>query len=885
MSGLRLSDTSIRHPAATLCVTAAITLAAVPGLLRLELRTDGRALVPAAAPAVLVDREVRELYGVRDPIAVVLRSGHGDGIWNPSTLRRVEELTAAFRKLYGVRPFDVVSLATEPGFRHRPGTLTFRNLLEPLPESVAALARTRDDVERIELYDGTLVSRDGTATAILIGTPPDADRRALIREIRRLTALGQVAGEHDEYVEVLGAPVAESLLGSHILADLGVPPSWLGDATRRGGMVPVAVVVMGLVFLIAFRRPAAVLLPLTEIGVCLAIVFGAMGWLGVPIYLTTAVLPVILTAVGVADEIHVFRRYLDLRAALDPPEGTVADRAAGATGHLEIVRATLAEMAPPIVRTSVTTAVAFLSFALSPLPAVRAFGLFTAFGVLLCMVYSLTVVPALLVLLGPECWVSSRRGVTARPPGRLPRFLARLAFRRRRLVLGTAVAVAFFCLDGARRLTVQDSWIDGFAPASAFARATRRFDEEFLGSHLLRLDVEVEAPRLEGEVAETALGRFDLAIDAPADLEAARLQGAWLRVFELGPERPGEAPREWRTWCESARRESDRFLLTMPRRRGSPRFWLRPKEGQSVGYEIRSEPLTSPATLKHLAELEAFLAARPGVGGVLGPARYLETVAFMLRPGDPGSRRLPENPSAARNLWSNYGRVRGGERLAQLVDDQRRRALVTVYLEDSSYVDTRRLMAEIRHFEHQRLTPHGIRLRFAGDVAVSQATIDAVVTTQVRSLLLSLAGILAVAAVLSRSPRRGLYCLVPPAFAVLVSFATMGWLEIPLGVATSMFAGMTLGVGVDFAIHLLARHARVREQGLKGEAALAAALATTGSAIVIDGCAVALGFGVLMLSEVPANARLGGLLAASVLACLLATFYAVPALLARETPR
>ncbi len=67
-----------------------------------------------------------------------------------------------------------------------------------------------------------------------------------------------------------------------------------------------------------------------------------------------------------------------------------------------------------------------------------------------------------------------------------------------------------------------------------------------------------------------------------------------------------------------------------------------------MGYEIRSEPLASPATLAHLAELEDFLAARPGVGGVLGPVRYLETVAFMLRPGDPGSRRLPEDSSATR---------------------------------------------------------------------------------------------------------------------------------------------------------------------------------------------------------------------------------------------
>jgi predicted RND superfamily exporter protein len=150
-------------------------------------------------------------------------------------------------------------------------------------------------------------------------------------------------------------------------------------------------------------------------------------------------------------------------------------------------------------------------------------------------------------------------------------------------------------------------------------------------------------------------------------------------------------------------------------------------------------------------------------------------------------------------------------------------------------------------------------------------------------LLVSLAGILAVASLWSRSVRRGLYCLIPPAFAVLVSFASTGWLGIPLGVATSMFAGMTLGVGVDFAIHLLARYDRVCREGLRGEAAIAATLATTGPAILIDACAVALGFGVLVLSQVPANARLGGLLAASVFGCLLATLFAIPALLAGET--
>jgi hypothetical protein len=149
----------------------------------------------------------------------------------------------------------------------------------------------------------------------------------------------------------------------------------------------------------------------------------------------------------------------------------------------------------------------------------------------------------------------------------------------------------------------------------------------------------------------------------------------------------------------------------------------------------------------------------------------------------------------------------------------------------------------------------------------------------VRSLVLSLAGILALTAFLGRSLRHGLLCVFPPALAMLLSFAVMGWLDIPLGVATSMFASMTLGVGVDYVVHLLERHRRAREAGLAGEDAAADALAATGPPVTIDTLAVGLSFGVLLLSQVPANARLGGLLAFSLFVCLGALLLVMPALL------
>jgi hypothetical protein len=222
--------------------------------------------------------------------------------------------------------------------------------------------------------------------------------------------------------------------------------------------------------------------------------------------------------------------------------------------------------------------------------------------------------------------------------------------------------------------------------------------------------------------------------------------------------------------------------------------------------------------------------------------------------------------------------------MRQLVDEPYARGLITVFLKDANFVTTGRLMERIREYEREHLAPHGIRLGFAGDVAVSQTLIDAVVTTQTRSLLLSLVGILAVTAVLGRSLRWGVYCVLPCGLAVLINFAGMGLAGMPLGVATSMFAGMTLGIGVDFAIHWMERYRLARERGLGVDAALTDAAAVTGPAVTIDGVAVAMGFGVLALSQVPANARLGALVLLSIFSCLVATLLLLPALVRASDP-
>jgi predicted RND superfamily exporter protein len=153
-----------------------------------------------------------------------------------------------------------------------------------------------------------------------------------------------------------------------------------------------------------------------------------------------------------------------------------------------------------------------------------------------------------------------------------------------------------------------------------------------------------------------------------------------------------------------------------------------------------------------------------------------------------------------------------------------------------------------------------------------------------QSLLLSLVGVFVVATILGRSFRWGIYCVLPASLAVLVVLAGMGYLRMPLGVATSMFSGIVIGVGVDYAIHLLESWRRSAASGLTGAPLLEDAYAHTGPAIRIDALAVAAGFAVLLGSRIPANYRLAALVITSIVTCCLCTLLVFPLLLERWAP-
>jgi hypothetical protein len=99
--------------------------------------------------------------------------------------------------------------------------------------------------------------------------------------------------------------------------------------------------------------------------------------------------------------------------------------------------------------------------------------------------------------------------------------------------------------------------------------------------------------------------------------------------------------------------------------------------------------------------------------------------------------------------------------------------------------------------------------------------------------------------------------------------------------ATSMFAAISVGVGVDFAIHLLERLRRTMAGfGDDLERVVRTAVPSTARACFFNALALGVGFAVLLTSELPTLKRFGGLVTVAAFSSFLAALVVVPALFA-----
>jgi hypothetical protein len=247
------------------------------------------------------------------------------------------------------------------------------------------------------------------------------------------------------------------------------------------------------------------------------------------------------------------------------------------------------------------------------------------------------------------------------------------------------------------------------------------------------------------------------------------------------------------------------------------------------------------------------------------------TATKQLERGGNGSYEIPSDPAKyglsseeeLSHLIAQYLLLYSSS-LDSFIDDplEPDSTLFTILLKES-HTETLRLITTMI----PTLFPSTWNVEIGGGEAVSLALTDLVTKSQIISLFSSLIAVWLLVLIILRSAKLATLALLPCLFALSSVFLAMVLFSIKLDIVTSLIAALAIGIGVDYAIHLLSAFMRNKHSPEE-------IMMTTGKAILANAASVAVGFSGLLFSRFLPIANLGllfciAMIAASAAALLL----------------
>lgn len=177
--------------------------------------------------------------------------------------------------------------------------------------------------------------------------------------------------------------------------------------------------------------------------------------------------------------------------------------------------------------------------------------------------------------------------------------------------------------------------------------------------------------------------------------------------------------------------------------------------------------------------------------------------------------------------------------------------------------------------------PPGVKFSITGAPVLRITIFDLLRRDAAVTLAFSAVIILLLLFAMQRSIMHGLLIFVPLSLGLIWTMGTLGWLGIPLSVATVALSSMILGLGVEYGVFVVSRYREERAK-LSQIDSLKTTVHGIGTAIIGSGLTTIVGFGVLSFATMPMIQHLGQTLALGIAFCLLAALLVNPVLILLE---
>jgi len=179
---------------------------------------------------------------------------------------------------------------------------------------------------------------------------------------------------------------------------------------------------------------------------------------------------------------------------------------------------------------------------------------------------------------------------------------------------------------------------------------------------------------------------------------------------------------------------------------------------------------------------------------------------------------------------------------------------------------------------------NGENVRLTGISVLYNNVLQSLFKSQILTLGTVFVAILIMLIILFRSFKLAIIGTLPNIFTALFILGCMGVFGIPLDIMTITIAAITIGIGVDYAIHYIHRYKKEYAQTGDNFQAIHKSQTTVGKALYFTSITITLGFVVLILSNFVPSIYFGLLTSVAMLVSLFATFSIIPLLLSVMNP-
>jgi len=833
-----------KHSKWVLLVVALILVSLWPYLGSFRLDTSSDSLVLENDKSLKYFRDVVTKYSGEE-LLILTYAPNGD-LFADETLADIKQLSDELKALEPVS--SVLSIIDVPLTQSPPVTLgelasSTQTLLDDKTDRALAKKEFRDS----DLYRDLLVSDDYSTTAIAVSLKTNTEltglleRRNALRLQRKLSGLSieqqrklteltleyQAKGDafkarQSEFIEQVRSIMqpyqsnAKLFLGGlpMIVAD---SVAFINSDFETFGLASLALIV--LILAIAFRQLGWVVMPLLTCAVTGYIMVGLLGLLNWPISVVSSNFLSLLLIITLSLNIHLIVRYREL-AKLNP-----------SMDQRSLLSQTVRSKFIACIYTALTTIVAFASLIVSGIRPVIDFGWIMCLGILVAVLTTFLVFPALTIFMKPRA-VSANKDVISK---------VILNGAQKLHKQGALVAVFFLTVSGIAayglgNLTVENRFIDYFKPSTEIYQGMVEIDAKLGGT--TPLNIIIDAPNSFFEKSAESLAQET--IEEP---EIVSEDDEFFDEFDDNFDEFDEFDDEG---------AAENIVATS--------YWF--NEGGIRKIQAIQKSLDSlPATGKVMS-----LATTMSVFDGLKDAKPMDNIdlAFMLN---------VLSDSNKKTLFKPY-----------ISDDGNQLHINIRVFETLKGLDRNQLIEDIRSLLVQEHGLENEQVNISGLLVFYNNMLNSLFSSQILTLGTVFVVIFLMFIVLFRSIKLALITIVPNVFSAAVVLGIMGVFSIPLDLMTITIAAISVGIAVDNSIHFIDRFRNEMNKNGDDSMAIHEATNNVGQAMFYTTIVITAGFLIMVFSNFVPTMYFGVLTAIAMITALIANLVMLPVLVTKFKP-